>query len=263
MRNIDQVCQAAPASFNLWRNLEFKVIYHLFLFHVNCSKTHLIYIIMTEYILMTTGHTSTFTHGWKYLACSITWAWKYMVQSHKSVCTQWCFEYEQSGFLVVFEFPVWVVGEEKGVVHFSPPAWCLNSGKWMWQWGPWAAADSLGLAVWPCMCVCLWVCLHVPPCLCVHTRMEVEHIWDDSWTLLGQARDSSDCYTHSGGGTETRGNKLIRVVVAVSGSCNVLTCPTQCRTIMCVVLIVIVQREGCWFVQVNSLSLQNIREDGF
>ena len=69
---------------------------------------------------------------------------------------------------------VWVgcVGrrEEKGVVHFTPPAWCLNSGKWMWQWGPWAAADSLGLTVWPCMrvsvCGCVCMCHHV----CVWTQ---------------------------------------------------------------------------------------------
>lgn len=91
-------------------------------------------------------------------------------------------------------------GEEKGVVHFSPPAWCLNSAKRMWQWDPWAATDSLGLAVWPCMRVCLRVRLHVPPCLCADKRKEVEHIWDDSWALLTQGRESSDCYTHTGTG---------------------------------------------------------------
>lgn len=119
---------------------------------------------------------------------------------HNSVSPQPCLEYKWIGFLVGFDFTVWRWGEEKGVVDFSLPAWCLNSAKWMWQWGPWAATDSLGLAVWPCMCVCLRVRLHVPPCPCADKRKEVEHIWDDSWTLLTQGRDPSDCYTHASTG---------------------------------------------------------------
>lgn len=40
----------------------------------------------------------------------------------------------------------------------------------MWQWGPWAAADSLGLTAWPCMRVCLCWCV----CMCHHVCVWIQ-----------------------------------------------------------------------------------------
>lgn len=101
-------------------------------------------------------------------------------------------EYEWIGFLVGC---VCMNGYEKRVVHFGPAAWRLNIAKSMWQWDPRAATNSLSLAVWPWMCVSLWMCLHGPPCLCVDKKEGSGAHMRQLMSTAHQGRDSSDCHT--------------------------------------------------------------------